>query len=136
MSLLGDKLREVRQKMNLTMDELARMTGLSKNFIYKIEKGHQDISSGNLLTIAKTLNVSTDYLLTGEEPKPPTYSQIEEFWQVHRHQVLKEEKEEYDVDPRKQRLLELFKELPPETQDRIFKILELWVEEVKERRRI
>lgn len=76
MPTTGDRIREVRAKREMTQDDLARASGISKGFLSDIENNNRNVSSQALLRIANALGASVDYLLRGEtpgavgEPKP------------------------------------------------------------------
>ena len=50
----------------MSRDQLAEKAQISKKFLYEIENGQKGFASVNLLKIAKALNVSCDYILTGQ----------------------------------------------------------------------
>lgn len=66
MATTGDRIRQVRENMRLTQDDLATKSGLSKGFISDVENDKRGISSDNLLKIANALGASLDYLARGE----------------------------------------------------------------------
>lgn len=63
----GLRLRELRQEKGLSMKKLGEAVGLSASAICLWENGTYDISSENLITLAKFFQVSTDYLLGLED---------------------------------------------------------------------
>lgn len=67
MSSLGERIRLLRKQLKLTQEELCTRVGISKGFLSDVENGKRNISSANLLDLAKVLGVSCDYLLLGEE---------------------------------------------------------------------
>ena len=62
--LIGDRIRSVRKKKNLTQGELAVLAGCSQQTIVDIE-GKRNEKSRYFLSIAKALEVSAEYLETG-----------------------------------------------------------------------
>ena len=66
MASVGDRIREIREELGLTLDKLADKTGISKGFLSDVETGKRDISSEYLLKIADVMGASLDYLLRGE----------------------------------------------------------------------
>jgi transcriptional regulator with XRE-family HTH domain len=66
MASVGDRIREIREELGLTLDKLAEKTGISKGFLSDVETGKRDISSEYLLKIADAVGASLDYLLRGE----------------------------------------------------------------------
>jgi transcriptional regulator with XRE-family HTH domain len=63
---VGDRIREVREELRLTQDQLADRAGLSKGFLSEVENNKRNLGSQNLLKIAGVLGASVDYLLRGE----------------------------------------------------------------------
>jgi transcriptional regulator with XRE-family HTH domain len=49
-----------------TQEQLCTKAGLSKSFLSELENGKRSVSASNLLDIARTLNVSLDFLMTGK----------------------------------------------------------------------
>lgn len=66
MATTGDRIREIREKKNLTQETLAEMAGISKGFLSEVENNKRNISSQALLKIANSLGASVDYLLQGK----------------------------------------------------------------------
>jgi transcriptional regulator with XRE-family HTH domain len=66
MPTVGDRIREIREDMQMNQDRLAESAGLSKGFLSDVENNKRNISSENLLKIANVLGASVDYLLRGE----------------------------------------------------------------------
>ena len=62
----GRRLKECRELIDMTQEELAQMVGVEKQHISRIERGSRACSIDLLVILASTLRVSTDYLLTGE----------------------------------------------------------------------
>jgi transcriptional regulator with XRE-family HTH domain len=71
MATTGDRIREVRESLGMTQEELADQTALSKGFISDVENNKRGISAENLLRIANVLHASMDYLASGA-PGGPT----------------------------------------------------------------
>lgn len=65
MATIGERIKEVRESLRMTQDELAEKTGLSKGFISDLENNKRGISSENLLRIANALGATLDYLARG-----------------------------------------------------------------------
>ena len=62
-SILAKRLQELRLKNNLSQLQMAQRTNLSPSVISSYETGARTPSLENLITIATTFRVSTDYLL-------------------------------------------------------------------------
>ncbi|HHD1594305.1 TPA: helix-turn-helix domain-containing protein [Enterococcus faecalis] len=67
---LQERLRDLRVKNNLNLEQLSSLTGISKSALGNYENNDfKDINHSNLVTLAKFYNVSTDYLLCLTENK-------------------------------------------------------------------
>lgn len=61
---LKEKLRAHRQKLGYSLDELARLSGSSKSYLWELENRDTSKPSAEKLTkIAEVLGVTTGYLL-------------------------------------------------------------------------
>lgn len=63
---IGDRIRQIRDKRDMTQDRLASLVGISKGFLSDVENNKTNVSSQTLLKIADALGASVDYLLKGE----------------------------------------------------------------------
>ena len=67
---LQERLKDLRVPHNLNLEELAKLTGISKSALGNYENNdYKEINHGNLVTLAQFYNVSTDYLLCLTENK-------------------------------------------------------------------
>ena len=64
---VGNRIRELREMHNYTREGMAEMVEISPKFLYEIESGKKGFSSDVLCKIARTLTVSCDYIMYGEE---------------------------------------------------------------------
>ena len=64
----GKRVAELRKINCMTQEELAEKLGVGKLHVSRMERGVVACSINLLLDIASALNVSTDYLLTGNNP--------------------------------------------------------------------
>ena len=62
-----NRIRELREMHNYTREGMAEMVEISPKFLYEIESGKKGFSSDVLCKIARTLTVSCDYIMYGEE---------------------------------------------------------------------
>ncbi|MCA0250495.1 MAG: helix-turn-helix domain-containing protein [Proteobacteria bacterium] len=53
----GKRLREVRQKANLSQEELADLAGLDRSYIGGVERGERNVSLVNIHKIARALKI-------------------------------------------------------------------------------
>ena len=75
----GERVRELRQKRNLTQRDLGAQVGVEFSYISKIENGKLDFgdfpSESLILRLAEALGVETDELLLLAEKVPPQIKQ-------------------------------------------------------------
>lgn len=65
---IGAKVRQRRDELRLSLDELAALTELSKTGLWQVEKGRSEPSAGTVVRLCRALRVSADWLLdVGEE---------------------------------------------------------------------
>ena len=63
----SEKLKELREEKKLSIQQLAKQTGIGSSSICRWENCQADIKSTQLITLAKYFGVSTDYLLGLED---------------------------------------------------------------------
>lgn len=63
----GLRIRELREINRYTREEFAEIAGISSKFLYEIETGQKGFSADTLYRISKSLSVSCEYILTGDE---------------------------------------------------------------------
>ncbi len=64
----GGRLKGVREKRNLTQEEFADEFGISVSALKKLESGENGISTKRLRQL-KAMNISSDFILFGDEPE-------------------------------------------------------------------
>jgi transcriptional regulator with XRE-family HTH domain len=62
----GQRIKEERNRLGLTQEELAEQLNIGSVHVYNIESGRKGCSIDLLLEFAELFEVSTDYLLTGK----------------------------------------------------------------------
>ncbi len=62
---LGRRIRKQRTQLGWTQETLAERVNVSTSFVGHVERGTRKASLETLVSIANTLNVSLDYLLSG-----------------------------------------------------------------------
>lgn len=73
---LGERLRGLRDALDLSAQDVADTCGISLERYKLIEKGETDITISNLMKIAKKYGVSADALMFAEEPRMHAYSVV------------------------------------------------------------
>ena len=70
---IAERLRGLRDVLELTCEEVARDCDLSLDEYTRAESGEHDISVSMLQKVARRYNVALDALMFGEEPKMSSY---------------------------------------------------------------
>lgn len=63
---IGDRIRKLRREKGYSMDEFAASANISSKFLYEIEIKHVGFSINTLNEFSNILDVSSDYILYGE----------------------------------------------------------------------
>ena len=63
---IGKRITERRKKLGMTQETLAEKGDLTPQFVSYAESGKRAMRPENVIKLAKTLEVSADYLLTGD----------------------------------------------------------------------
>ncbi len=66
------RIRDLREDMDLTQSNIAKMLGMSQTGYSKYETGENDIPTMILIRLARFYNTSIDYLL-GQTDNPTRY---------------------------------------------------------------
>lgn len=77
-----NRLKFLREKENLTVRDLGKLTNISYGSISMMENGERSITEENIRVFSKFFNVSTDYLLgLSDNPNPIDNNdlQLDEF---------------------------------------------------------
>lgn len=78
---LGDKLRELRKKQGLTIEELGKRAGLSKSYVWELENRESQRPSAEKLTaLADQLGVSASYFIEDDVREPEERHMDEAFY--------------------------------------------------------
>lgn len=100
------RIAEVRKAVNLTQEKFAAQLGLSRNFLWMIEKGDRVPSDRTIADICREFNVNENWLRTGEgEMFNPQDEKLAAFI----GSLVAD-----DSDPFKRRMVELLADLTPE----------------------
>ena len=62
----GERIKEVRKTLNLTLEKFGDKLGVGKGAISNIEKGNRNLTDQMAKSICREYNVNYDYLLYGE----------------------------------------------------------------------
>lgn len=64
---MGSRIKAERKKLGLTQEGLAELINVSSHYIYEIERGMKSMSLETLMLIAEKMELSTDYILSGNQ---------------------------------------------------------------------
>ncbi len=67
---LNEKIYDCRKKAGLSQDALAERLGVSRQAVSKWELGSAQPDLDNIVALANVFGVTTDWLLTADEPEP------------------------------------------------------------------
>ena len=70
---IGERLRGLRDVLDIPVSEMAETIGISSDKYEKIEAGEMDITISNLMKIAHKYGVSTEELIFAEAPHMKSY---------------------------------------------------------------
>ena len=59
---MGYKIKEIRESLDMTQEELAAKSGVSRGTISALENGDPTTTSKTLVKLAKAMNVSVDQI--------------------------------------------------------------------------
>ena len=70
---IGERLRGLREVLDIPVDEIAELCGITPEHYLKIEAGEADPSVYRLSKIARRYGIALDVLMFGEEPRMNSY---------------------------------------------------------------
>lgn len=103
----GERVREIRKELNLTLEKFGEKLGVGKTAISKIEKGENSLTDQMLKSICREYNVSYDFLTNGEG----------EMFDDLPQTVLDELCVQYNLDDLDRNLVEMYLEMPDQVRD-------------------
>lgn len=100
----GERVKEIRKALGLTLDKFGEKLGVTKQTVSRIENGVNNLTDQMAISICREYNVNYDYLMTGDG----------EMFDNLPETVLDELCLQYDLDDYDRFLVELYISLPPE----------------------
>lgn len=64
---VGERIAMLRVREGYSRETLAKLVDISSKFLYEIENGRKGFSAITLCRLAASLNVTSDFLLNGDE---------------------------------------------------------------------
>lgn len=121
MNTIGDRIKKARKENNLTLTDINNMTGLSTGNLSELENNKFMPSANALILLKKVLNVSIDWMLTGESGDSNSFK--EGFYSKC---LVKESKEEeYPLRDNEKELIEGYRKLNEEQQHHIMSFINI-----------
>lgn len=111
---MGRRIRVIRERKDITREELAEKMGISAAFISDVEYGNKGMSIKNLYLLSQLLGVTAEYLLGGN-----LYS-------------LDKDQESMDV---REEIISVLKQCTPEQIQSFRNISEIFADDMKERQK-
>ncbi len=78
---VGQRIRECREALGMTQEDLGEVSGVSQNHISNLECGVSGIGLAALEKLAPALHVTREYLMTGRNSDRTMIPQLESFMQ-------------------------------------------------------
>ena len=103
----GERVREIRKSLNLTLEKFGEKLGVQKTAISKIEKDNVKLSDQMAKSICREYNVNYEYLVHGEG----------EMFSVLPKTVLDELCRQYELDDFDRSLIEMYIQFPKPLRD-------------------
>jgi len=66
---IGKRIENIRKEMNLTKESLAKMLGVTGQYLGIVEKGESALSYEKLMKLCEISKCSADYILFGKDNK-------------------------------------------------------------------
>ena len=102
--LLGEKMRVLRKEKGYSLDQMAKLAGMSKSRLWELEnRPNQTPTILKLSKIAEALEVTPEYLMA-PEPGPPGMDEIDRAF------------------------FRKYKELPDDTKKKLRQLIKVWSE--------
>jgi transcriptional regulator with XRE-family HTH domain len=116
---LNTRIQQIRKTAKLTQDEFAEKIGLSKNFVWMIEKGERIPSDRTIKDICRIFGVNEEWLRTGEGDMPIPKSKDEEIAE------MLADIQKSDEDSFKHRLVSALAKLDEDGWDKLEELIDM-----------
>lgn len=105
----GERVKEIRKTLNLTLEKFGDKIGVQKSAVSKIERGDVGLTEQMSKSICREFNVNYDYLANGEGDMFSNLPQT----------ILDELCNQYDLDALDRLIVEMYIDLPPQDRERV-----------------
>ncbi len=80
----GNKIRELRNRLGLSAEEIAKALDITVGYYYKLERGEKRLNIDHINKLAQLMNVSADYLLNLDD-REEIFPEGSDVWEVNSH---------------------------------------------------
>jgi len=80
----GNKLRELRNRLGLSAEEIAKALDITVGYYYKLERGEKRLNIDHINKLAQLMNVRSDYLLNLDD-REEIFPEGSDVWEVNSH---------------------------------------------------
>ena len=80
---IGERLRGIRENMNMTREKFSEKIDITDTFLGQIERGERSLSAKTLKKVVRYTGVSADYLLFGKASNNDTIQKINNILAVN-----------------------------------------------------
>ena len=84
---IGERLRSIREGMQMTREEFSEKIDITDSFLGQIERGERALSVKTLKKVIKYTGVSADYLLFGKDSKNNTIEKINNILTINSNNI-------------------------------------------------
>lgn len=102
----GERVKEIRKALNLTLEKFGQKLGVGKTAISNIEKGKRGLTEQMTISICREYNVNYDYLVYGDGDMFDRFPET----------ILDELCIQYRLDDEDRDILNLYLELPADAK--------------------
>lgn len=68
LAAIGHRLRQKRNELGLTREQMAELADIGTGFYGQLEVGTSQMSIDTLIKLSRSMHVSMDYIVLGEDP--------------------------------------------------------------------
>lgn len=109
----GERVKEIRKTLNLTLEKFGDKIGVQKSAVSKIERGDVGLTEQMSKSICREFNVNYDYLVNGEGDMFSNLPQT----------ILDDLCVQYDLDALDRLIVEMYIDLPPQDREVVKKMM-------------
>lgn len=116
----GERVKEIRKELDLTLEKFGEKLGVTKVAISNIEKGNRNLTDQMAKSICREYNANYDYLMYGEG----------EMFDDLPQTIVDELCAQYELNDFDKALVEMYVSLPAESRERIKEYMKQLVKKV------